>query len=116
MGGFLFAGLLISSLGAVLDVAMTISSAMWELYAQNPEIGRRELLGSGMRVGGTAGKGMRYVLFNDKIEVRIRIRLIDELIMPPFRSEFFKARGLHGVLQNVSVFGLSLRNKLGTMI
>ncbi len=51
VGGLLFAGLIISSLGAVMDVAMSISSAMSEICSQNPEISRGELFKSGMRIG-----------------------------------------------------------------
>ena len=51
VGGLLFSGLLISSLGAVMDVAMSISSAMKELCEQRPDIGRLELMKAGMRVG-----------------------------------------------------------------
>lgn len=51
VGGLLFSGLLISSLGAVMDVAMSISSAMDELCTQQPSITRGELLRAGMRVG-----------------------------------------------------------------
>ncbi|MDD3253328.1 MAG: YibE/F family protein [Lachnospiraceae bacterium] len=51
VGGLLFSGLLISALGAVMDVAMSISSSMQELCDQNPEISRMELMKAGMRVG-----------------------------------------------------------------
>ena len=51
VGGLLFSGLLISSLGAVMDVAMSIGSAIAELHAQNPAISRRELFKAGMHVG-----------------------------------------------------------------
>lgn len=51
VGGLLFSGLLISSLGAVMDVAMSIASAMEELRAQNPGLTRRALFKAGMRVG-----------------------------------------------------------------
>lgn len=51
VGGLLFAGLLIASLGATMDVAMSIASAMQEIVVQNPLIGRKELWTSGMRVG-----------------------------------------------------------------
>lgn len=47
----MFSGLLISSLGAVMDIAMSISSAMQELCVQNPAIGRTGLMKAGMRVG-----------------------------------------------------------------
>lgn len=51
VGGLLFSGLLISSLGATMDVAMSISSAMAEIRHQTPEISRLKLFRSGMRVG-----------------------------------------------------------------
>jgi len=51
VGGLLFSGLLISTLGAVMDVAMSISSSMSELCVQNPGIERIELFKAGMRVG-----------------------------------------------------------------
>ena len=51
VGGLLFSGLLISSLGAVMDVAMSIGSAIAEIHAQNPALSRRELFKAGMHVG-----------------------------------------------------------------
>lgn len=51
VGELLFAGILISALGAQMDVAMSISSSMQEICRQNPEIGRRELVHAGMRIG-----------------------------------------------------------------
>ena len=51
IGGLLFSGLLISCLGAVMDVAMSISSAIDEIYKQNSSLTRKELFKAGMRVG-----------------------------------------------------------------
>lgn len=51
VGGLLFSGLLISCLGAVMDVAMSISSSIDEIYKQNPTLSRKELFKAGMRVG-----------------------------------------------------------------
>ena len=51
VGGLLFSGLLISCLGAVMDVAMSISSAIDEIYKQNNSLTRKELFKAGMRVG-----------------------------------------------------------------
>ena len=50
-GGLLFSGLLISCLGAVMDVAMSISSAIDEIYRQNLSLSRKELFKAGLRVG-----------------------------------------------------------------
>ena len=51
VGGLLFSGLLISCIGAVMDVAMSISSAIDEIYKQNTSLTRKELFKAGMRVG-----------------------------------------------------------------
>ena len=49
--GLLVGGIIISSLGAVMDVAMSISSALSELKAVNPEMTRGELWKSGRNIG-----------------------------------------------------------------
>jgi uncharacterized membrane protein len=51
VGGLLFSGLLISCLGAVMDVAMSVSSSIDEIYKQNPKLSRKELFRAGLRVG-----------------------------------------------------------------
>lgn len=47
----LYAGVLISSLGAVMDVSVSMAAALYEIKEKVPNIGRRELFVSGMRVG-----------------------------------------------------------------
>lgn len=51
IGELLFSGILIAALGAVMDVAMSISSAISEIHAQSPGLGARGLFRSGMNVG-----------------------------------------------------------------
>lgn len=51
ISGLLVSGILIASLGAVMDVAMSISSAIREIYDQNPALSRGALFQAGMRVG-----------------------------------------------------------------
>lgn len=51
LGDLLVGGIVIAALGAVNDVAMSISSAMNELVAVNPALTRRQLLRSGMNIG-----------------------------------------------------------------
>lgn len=51
IGDLLVGGILIAALGAVNDVAMSISSAMNELMTVNPNLTRRELFKSGMNIG-----------------------------------------------------------------
>ena len=49
--GLLSAGVVISSLGAVMDVAMSLSSALSEVRAADPTLDRRALFRSGMNIG-----------------------------------------------------------------
>lgn len=49
--GLLVGGIVISSLGAVMDVAMGIASSLSEVSAANPSLTRRELFRSGMNIG-----------------------------------------------------------------
>ena len=50
VGGILFAAILIASLGAVMDVSMSIASTLNEIYSHN-NIGNKELFKSGINVG-----------------------------------------------------------------
>lgn len=51
IGGLLFSGILIASLGAVMDVAMSVSSAISEIHDKAPQLNCLELFKSGMNVG-----------------------------------------------------------------
>ena len=49
--GLITAGVIVSALGAVMDVAMSISSAIQELTRVNPDLTARDLMKSGMNIG-----------------------------------------------------------------
>ena len=49
--GLLVGGIVISALGAVMDVTMGIASSLSEVHAANPELSRRALFRSGMNIG-----------------------------------------------------------------
>jgi uncharacterized membrane protein len=49
--GLLFAGIIIGSMGAVMDVGMSISSAMQEIAIANPQITTERLIEAGMNIG-----------------------------------------------------------------
>ena len=49
--GLITAGVIVSALGAVMDVAMSISSALQELTRVNPDLTSRDLFRSGMNIG-----------------------------------------------------------------
>lgn len=51
MHGILFAGILIASLGAIMDVAMSISSSINEIHSHNNKLSIKKLFLSGMNIG-----------------------------------------------------------------
>lgn len=51
IGGLLFAGIVISALGAVMDVGMSMASTLQEIYDTDPTIGKKRLFLSGIHIG-----------------------------------------------------------------
>lgn len=51
VGELMFAGILISALGAVMDVAMSVASTICEIHAKNPHLDGKKLFHSGIHVG-----------------------------------------------------------------
>ena len=51
VGGLLFSGILIASLGAVMDVSVGVAAAIDEIKRNNPEFTAGQLYRSGIRVG-----------------------------------------------------------------
>jgi len=49
--GLLFAGIIIGTMGATMDVGMSIASAMNEIKENSPEINKADLIKAGMNVG-----------------------------------------------------------------
>ena len=51
LNGILFAGIIIGTLGAVMDMSMSISSSMYEIMQNNPDINKTKLIKSGLSIG-----------------------------------------------------------------
>lgn len=51
VGGMLFSGILIASLGAVMDVAMSVSTSLNEIQLNRPDISKKEMFRSGINIG-----------------------------------------------------------------
>lgn len=51
VGGMLFSGILIASLGAVMDVAMSVATSLNEIKINSPDIKAKEMFRSGINIG-----------------------------------------------------------------
>ncbi len=60
--GLLVSAILISSLGAIMDMAVSIASAIQEIYTVNPKLNSRELFHSGMNISRDAMGTMAFTL------------------------------------------------------
>ena len=74
--GLLFAGIMIGALGAVMDVAMSISSAMWEIVSVSPHISKKQLMQSGMNIGRDIIGSMSNTLILAYVSTSIPVLLI----------------------------------------
>ncbi len=85
--GIMFAGILISSLGAVMDVGMSIASVVFEIHKKVPGLGKAELFKSGMNVGkdiiGTMANTLILAFAGGSLCVMILLMAYD---MPYFRA------------------------------
>ncbi|MDD2510952.1 MAG: YibE/F family protein [Syntrophomonas sp.] len=63
MRGLLFSGILIGAVGAIMDVTMSVASAISEIKRANPETNTAELIAAGMNVGRDIMGTMAILLF-----------------------------------------------------
>lgn len=105
--GILTAGILIAALGAVMDVAMSLSSAMAELKRVNPNLGRRALWRSGMNVGrdmvGTMTNTLVLAFVGTSLVTVIRIWAQGPTWRMLLSSEFFSVELISALSSSVGV-------------
>ena len=79
--GLLVCGVLISALGAVMDVALGIASAVWELREQNAAMTAGQLFRSGMHIGrdamGTMANTLILAFAGSSLNILILVQTYD---------------------------------------
>ena len=105
--GILTAGILIASLGAVMDVAMSLSSALAELKRVNPELSRKALWRSGMNIGrdmvGTMTNTLILAFVGTSVVTVIRIWAQGPTWRMLLSSEFFSVELISALSSSVGV-------------
>ena len=107
IGDLLVGGILIAALGAVNDVAMSISSAMNELITVNPELSRRELFRSGMNIGRDMVGTMTNTLILALVGSSLVLMIYLSSLAPSFRqlmgSTFFSVEMVQALASSAGV-------------
>ena len=102
IGGLLFSGILIASLGAVMDVAMSVSSAISEIHDKAPQLGCLELFKSGMNVGRDMMGTMSNTLILAFVGSAVSELVINYAYNLPFRQIINSYNIGIGIMQGVS--------------
>ncbi len=121
LGDLLVGGILIAALGAVNDVAMSISSAMNELIAVNPNLTRKELFKSGMAIGrdmvGTMTNTLILAFVGSGLIVMIYLVSLEPSYRQLMSTGYLSVEVVQGVASSVGVIlAVPLSVLIGTIL
>ena len=105
--GLLTAGIIISALGAVMDVAMSISSSLEEVHAANPALSRNELFKSGMNIGrdmvGTMTNTLILAFLGSEFTLMIFMYARDLTFYHMFSTAFIALETISGISASIGM-------------
>lgn len=114
LNGLLFAGILIATVGASMDIAMSISSAMTELAQKVKNISVRELIKSGMNIGkdamGTMANTLIFAYVGESLMLIILLVLNGSSLINIINSDIIATevlRGLCGTIGMISAIPIT---------
>ena len=107
ISGLFVSGILIASLGAVMDVAMSISSACWELRELNLELPRASLFRSGMNIGrdamGTMANTLILAFAGASLNVLLLLQIYDYPFIQIFNTDAIAPEMIRGVAGSIGI-------------
>lgn len=107
ISGLLVSGILIASLGAVMDVAMTITSAVAELHEVKPSLRSKELFLSGMNIGrdamGTMANTLILAFAGASLNMLVLFRVFDYPYRQIFNSDLMAIEIIQGIAGSIGI-------------
>lgn len=107
ISGLFVSGILIASLGAVMDVAMSISSACWELRELNPQLSKSELFRSGMNIGrdamGTMANTLILAFAGSSFNTLLLLQVYDYPFLQVFNTDAIAEELIRGVAGSIGI-------------
>lgn len=105
--GLLISGILISALGAVMDVAMSITSSIYELASVNSKLGVKALFQSGMNIGkdamGTMTNTLILAFTGTSLNTLLLFRIYDFPIIEVLNSDYMCLEVLEGISGSIGI-------------
>lgn len=107
MRGLFLSGVLLTALGAVMDIAMSVASAMDELKAKRPDISRRELFLSGMKVGrdatGTMANTLVLAIAGSSLNMMVLIYSYQVSFNQLMNTDFIAVEVIRGIAGSMGI-------------
>ena len=107
VSGLLISAILIAALGAVMDVAMTITSAVFEVHQLNPELNRQKLIQSGINIGrdamGTMANTLILAFAGSALNMLILFRIFDYPYLQIFNSDMMALEIIQGISGSIGI-------------
>ena len=107
ISGLLICGVLISSLGAVMDVAMSISSALHEVHAADPSMKTGGLFRAGMNIGrdamGTMANTLILAFAGSSFNMLLLIQIYDIPLLQLLNTDFLCVEMLQSVAGSLGI-------------
>lgn len=103
----IFAAIIISSMGAVMDVSMDISSALHEIKSHKPNITFKEMLKSGLNIGsdimGTMSNTLILAFIGKSLATTLLILTYSSSLAEVFNKELVIIELLEGLIGSISI-------------
>lgn len=107
ISGLLVSGVLIASLGAVMDVSLSITSAINELHEMNPKAKSKELFKSGINIGkdamGTMANTLILAFAGAALNMLVLFRVFDYPYIQIFNSDLMSIEVIQGLAGSIGI-------------
>ena len=107
ISGLLVCGILISSMGAVMDVAMAIASSLHELHTHNPELSSLGLFRSGMNISrdamGTMANTLILAFAGSSLNTLLLFQVYDYPLLQLLNSDLLSLELLQGIAGSMGI-------------
>lgn len=107
ISGLMVSGILISALGAVMDVALMIMSAISELHDMNPKAKKIDLFKSGLNIGrdamGTMANTLILAFAGASLNMLILFRIFDYPYLQIMNSDLMTLEIIQGIAGSIGI-------------
>ncbi len=107
ISGLLVSGVLIASLGAVMDVALSVTSAIAELHEMNPKAKAKDLFRSGLNIGrdtmGTMANTLILAFAGASLNMLVLFRVFDYPYVQIFNSDLMTIEIIQGLAGSIGI-------------